>query len=101
MKGDVKKNTLAARLGEDFFLTSPFGELTRFAKGLREDEAAVQAAMEYEWSNGQVEGQVNHLKMVKRQMFGRANLDLLKARVLNAAGSVANKPGARSSMLVD
>jgi transposase len=43
------------------------------------------AAMEYTWSNGQVEGQVNRLKMVKRQMFGRANLDLLKARVLKAA----------------
>jgi transposase len=36
-------------------------------------------------SNGQVEGQINRLKMVKRQMFGRANLDLLKARVLQAA----------------
>jgi transposase len=41
-------------------------ELIRFAKGLREDEAAVQAAMEYEWSSGQVEGQINRLKMVKR-----------------------------------
>jgi transposase len=64
---------------------SGISELARFAKGLREDEAAIQAAMEYEWSNGQVEGQVNRLKMVKRQMFGRANLDLLKARVLSAA----------------
>jgi transposase len=45
----------------------------------------VQTAMEYEWSNGKVEGQINRLKMVKRQMFGRANLDLLKARVLKAA----------------
>ena len=51
----------------------------------RAAEAAVQAAMEYEWSSGQVEGQINRLKMVKRQMFGRANLDLLKARVLKAA----------------
>jgi transposase len=41
--------------------------------------------MEYAWSNGQVEGQINRLKMVKRQMFGRANFDLLKARVLKAA----------------
>jgi transposase len=64
---------------------SGISELARFAKGLREDEAAVQASMKYDWSNGQVEGQVNRLKMVKRQMFGRANLDLLKARVLNAA----------------
>jgi transposase len=63
---------------------SGISEQARFANGLREDEAAVQAAMEYEWSNGQVEGEVNRLKMVKRQMFGQANLDLLKARVLKA-----------------
>jgi transposase len=60
-------------------------EVVNFVKGLCEDEAAVQAAMEYEWSNDQVEGQINRLKMVKRQMFGRANLDLLKARVLKVA----------------
>jgi transposase len=60
-------------------------EVISFVKGLRGEEAAVQAAMEYEWSNGQVEGQVNRLKMVKRQMFGRANFDLLKARMLKAA----------------
>jgi transposase len=38
--------------------------------------------MEYEWSNGQLEGQINRLKMLKRQIFGRANLDLPTARVL-------------------
>jgi transposase len=64
---------------------SGINELMHFVKGLRADEAAVQAAMEYEWSNGQVEGQINRLKMVKRQMFGRANFDLLKARMLKAA----------------
>jgi transposase len=64
---------------------SGISELARFVKGLREDEAAIQAAMEYAWSNGQVEGQINRLKMVKRQMYGRANLDLLKARVLKVA----------------
>jgi transposase len=53
-----------------------------FVKGLREDEAAVQAAMEYDWSDGQVEGQVNRLKMVKRQMLCRAILDLLKRECL-------------------
>jgi transposase len=36
-----------------------------------------------EWSQGQVEGQVNRLKLVKRQMYGRANFDLLRLRVLN------------------
>jgi len=43
------------------------------------------AALTYEWSNGQVEGQINRLKTLKRAMFGRANLDLIKARVLKAA----------------
>jgi transposase len=56
-----------------------------FARGLRQDEAAVRAAMTVEWSNGQVEGRVNRLKLVKRSMFGRARFDLLRARVLHAA----------------
>ena len=45
----------------------------------------MQAALEYEWSQGQVEGHVHWLKLVKRQMYGRGNLDLLRARVLYAA----------------
>lgn len=57
-------------------------ELARFATGLRADEAAVIAALTTRWSNGPVEGQVGRLKAIKRQMFGRANLDLLAARVL-------------------
>jgi transposase len=64
---------------------SGISEMARFVKELREDEAAVQAAMEYAWSNGHVEGQINRLKLVKRQMFGLAYPDLLKARVLKAA----------------
>jgi transposase len=59
-------------------------ELRSFAEGLRQDEAAVRAALRLEWSNGQVEGQVNRLKMIKRQMFGRAKFDLLRQRVLLA-----------------
>jgi transposase len=58
-------------------------ELRRFALGLRQDYAAVRAALEYEWSQGQVEGQVNRLKQLKRQMYGRANFDLLRLRVLH------------------
>lgn len=58
-------------------------ELQNFAAGLRKDPA-VRAALEQPWSNGQVEGQVNRLKMIKRTMYGRANLDLLRARVLHA-----------------
>ena len=57
-------------------------ELKNFAKHLRQDWAAVVQAVCQPWSNGQVEGQVNRLKLVKRLMYGRANIDLLKARVL-------------------
>jgi len=53
-----------------------------FAKGLRRDYQAVKAALTYEWSNGQVEGQVNRLKFIKRQGYGRAKFDLLRKRVL-------------------
>jgi transposase len=58
-------------------------ELRRFALGIRQDYAAVRAALEYEWSQGQVEGQVNRLKQLKRQMYGRAKFDLLRLRVLH------------------
>ena len=46
-------------------------------------ETKRRAAVSSEWSNGQTEGQVNRLKMLKRQMYGRANFDLLRAQVLN------------------
>jgi transposase len=59
-------------------------ELVGFAAGLRQDEAAVRAALTTPWSNGPVEGQVNRLKVIKRQMYGRAGLQLLRARVVNA-----------------
>jgi Transposase len=58
-------------------------ELQSFSVGLMKDEAAVRAAMTYDWSNGQVEGNVNRLKMIKRMMFGRAGFALLKVRVLH------------------
>jgi transposase len=61
------------------------GELASFARGLRADESAVTAALREPWSNGQTEGQINKLKTLKRQMYGRANLDLLKARLVAAA----------------
>ena len=65
--------------------TSGITELDRFARGLTDDRAAVEAALSLEWSNGQTEGQVNKLKLLKRQMYGRANFDLLRRRVLQAA----------------
>jgi transposase len=57
-------------------------KLHSFAKGLQDDEACVRAALSYEWSNGQVEGQINRLKFIKRQGYGRAKFDLLRLRVL-------------------
>lgn len=63
----------------------PAPEVRRFAQGLLFDKAAVVAALPLPWSNGQVEGQVNRLKMLKRQTYGRAGFDLLRARVLRAA----------------
>jgi transposase len=64
---------------------SGVAEFVSFANGITTDFQAVRAALEYEWSNGQVEGQVHRLKLVKRQMYGRGKLDLLRARVLHAA----------------
>lgn len=64
---------------------SEIPEFVGFANGLTTDLQAVRAALEHEWSNGQVEGEVHRLKLLKRQMYGRAKLDLLHARVLYAA----------------
>ncbi len=60
-------------------------ECKKMAKGIRLDYAAVKAAFSSEWSNGQVEAQVNCLKLQKRLMFGRANVDLLRLHVLRRA----------------
>jgi transposase len=64
---------------------SPLVPLQRFAKGLRDDYDAVKAGLTLPWSNGPVEGHMNRLKTLKRQMFGRAGLDLLQRRFLLAA----------------
>ena len=58
-------------------------ELAVFAEGLKKEESAIRAAAALKWSNGQTEGHVNRLKMLKRQMYGRANLDLLRIRLLS------------------
>jgi transposase len=57
-------------------------EFKKMAKGIRLDYVAVKAAFSSEWSQGQVEAQVNCLKLQKRIVFGRANFDLLRLRVL-------------------
>ena len=64
--------------------TSALSALQRFAQGLRDDYAAVRAGVTEPWSNGPVEGHITRLKMLKRQMFGRAHLDLLRRRFLLA-----------------
>jgi len=61
---------------------SGIAELRGFADGLCTDKVAVQAGLTLPWSQGQTEGFVNKVKMLKRQMFGRAKLDLLRLRVL-------------------
>jgi transposase len=58
--------------------------LKSFVTGLRADQDAVTAGLTLRWSSGCVEGHVNRIKMLKRQMYGRANPDLLRLRVLLA-----------------
>ena len=65
--------------------TSRVGDLARFARKLREDHDAVRAGLTLRWSNGQTEGQITRLKLLKRQAYGRAKVDLLRQRVLRAA----------------
>ena len=60
------------------------GPLAGFVEGLRRDHDAVAAALVLPWSTGPVEGQIGRLKTIKRQMYGRAGLDLLRARILAA-----------------
>ena len=58
--------------------------LRSFVTGLRADQDAVTNGLTLRWSSGVVEGHVNRIKMLKRQMYGRANPDLLRRRVLLA-----------------
>ena len=60
-------------------------ELQGFASGVKRDYAAVKAGLSLPWSQGQVEGQITRLKLLKRQMYGRAKFDLLRSRVLRRA----------------
>jgi transposase len=56
-----------------------------FAMGFKREQSAVEAALRLAYSNGQTEGQINRLKLIKRSMYGRASFDLLRQRVLGAA----------------
>ncbi|WP_222711798.1 transposase, partial [Vibrio alginolyticus] len=62
---------------------SELTELKRVATSMEKDESAIRAAISTKWSNGVVEGHVNRLKMLKRQMYGRAGFELLRRRVMS------------------
>lgn len=64
---------------------SGVNELQTFAASLRHAEAAIRHALTEPWSTGPVEGQITHVKRVKRQLYGRAGFDVLRRRVLRAA----------------
>ncbi len=65
--------------------TSGVRAVETFAAGLEQDGAAIRSALTTPWSSGQAEGQITRLKLIKRQMYGRAGFDLLHRRVLIAA----------------
>jgi transposase len=77
----------SVRLGEwiGAAMISGFPQIAQFGRTLRRDLRAVELAMTAPWSNGPLEGQINRLKTIKRQMYGRAGFELLKARVLPLA----------------
>jgi transposase len=80
--------------------TSAVDAMRRFATGVYEDYEAVKAGVTLPWSSSPVEGHINRLKMVKRQMFGRARLDLLSRRFLRAPrGEQAQAPGQGAPVL--
>ena len=67
---------------DEWLADAETGLLASFAAGIGQDRAAVKAALTEPWSNGQTEGQNTRLKLIKRQMYGRAKLDLLRARLI-------------------
>ena len=82
--------------------TSELEAVRRFTSGLRDDYAAVKAGVTLPWSTSPVEGHINRLKMLKRQMFGRARLDLLSRRfVLAPRERPAQVPGQREPARAD
>ncbi len=84
--GQIMRKLEGARL-EDWkrqVEASNIPEIHRFSKGLERDKEAVLAGLTLKHSNGQVEGQVNKLKLIKRMAYGRASFPLLRQRVLHA-----------------
>jgi hypothetical protein len=81
----IAENTCETYFGENYqprLAQRPILPLRRFAKDMQSDLSAIANAIKTPWSNGQCEGQINRLKTLKRQMYGRAKVDLLEARLL-------------------
>lgn len=76
----IRKKSLAAF--EPWLERARASLVASFANGVIKDKAAFTAAIASAWSNGHTEGQITKLKFVKRQMYGRAKLDLLEARLI-------------------
>lgn len=78
----VRKRTPAAL--DEWLVAASESLVASFASGMAKDIDAVRAAIELPWSNGQTEGQITKLKLIKRQMYGRGKIDLLEARLIGA-----------------
>ena len=76
----IRKKSLADL--ESWLERARSGLVASFANGVAKDRKAVSAATTSSWSNGQTEGQITKLKLVKRQMYGRGRIELLQARVI-------------------
>ncbi len=74
-----------ARRLDDWLEVAKNSLVGSFANGVEKDIDAVRNAIISPWSNGQTEGQITRLKLIKRQMYGRAKLDLLQARLIGAS----------------
>jgi transposase len=97
-QGCLVPNIALAHLGREFFRLvrsrdlaawpqwlerAKHTALRSFASSLLRDQHAVEAALTLPWSNGSVEGHVHRLKLIKRQIYGRASFDLLRLRILH------------------
>lgn len=82
-QGMIRKKALADL--EPWLERTGSSLVAAFGRGVRKDQAAVAAAITSPWSNGQTEGHITRLKLVKRQMYGRGKLDLLEARLVAPA----------------
>jgi transposase len=85
---DLAQRFQALLVGRDINALDPWlaeaarSNLAPFARGLLRDIDAVRAALTLPWSTGPVEGKINKLKLIKRSMYGRAGLDLVRARIM-------------------